>query len=168
MKTTKKDRSDLIVVTLGTAIGLGLMMILAFTWPTDSVVERYILFLNGLFGSGTGWLIGIFISPYSDNEKSSFKSYITAAQGFITGFIVSKIDKVFELVIQDLKENPAAQQIILVRVSFFVTCCVFIAIFTYVTRNYWHGFDQMEKLKTTLKEELSNSLSEEKNETHTD
>ncbi|BAY21508.1 hypothetical protein NIES2100_12620 [Calothrix sp. NIES-2100] len=169
MKTSKKDRSDLIVALLATAIGLGLLMIMAFTWPTDLLVERYILFLNGLFGSGIGWLIGILISPYSNNEKSSFKTYITAAQGFITGFLVSKIDKVFELVIQDLTNNAAAQQTILVRVSFFVTSGTFVAIFTYITRNYWDGFEKSETSKTTqLQEEPSTSLSEKNNENHND
>lgn len=169
MTKMKKDYSDLIVVSVGTAIGLGLLMILAFTWPTDSPGERYILFLCGLFGSGLGWLIGIFVSPYTTTERSSFKTYATVAQGFLTGFLVSKVDKVFELVIQDLSNNPAVQERFLVRASFFASSSIFIAIFTYITRTYWDGVDQKEKLETTpAKKELSNSSSQESDENQTE
>ncbi|MDM3852813.1 MAG: hypothetical protein PT119_23225 [Aphanizomenon gracile PMC627.10] len=169
MTKMKKDYSDLIVVSVGTAIGLGLLMIMAFTWPTDSPGERYILFLCGLFGSGLGWLIGIFVSPYTTTERSSFKTYATLAQGFLTGFLVSKVDKVFELVIQDLSNNPAVQEKFLVRASFFASSSIFMAIFTYITRTYWDGVDQKEKLETTqAKKELSNSSPQENNENQTE
>lgn len=169
MSKKKKDYSDIIVVSLGTLIGLSVLAYMAFTWPTDSIVERYILFLNGVFGSGTGWLIGILISPYGKNETSSFKTYITAAQGFFTGFLVSKIDKVFELIVQDLTNNPIAQQTTLVRISFFIISCIFIAIFTYVTRTYWDGIEKREKLESTqIKQDSSSSLSEENNNNQAD
>lgn len=50
-----------------------------------------------LIASGTvGWLVGILISPDSEKEASKFSAYSKAIATFVSGYLVSKVDKVIE------------------------------------------------------------------------
>ena len=52
------------------------------------------------FGGACGWLAGILASPYP-NEVRDFSAYYKAVSAFVSGFILAKVDRVFELWTQD-------------------------------------------------------------------
>ena len=92
--------------------------------------------LNFLFvfcGGLIGWTLGVFITPIDPKEQSKFTQYGKFITAFITGFLVSKIDKVFELVTQ--KPN-AIDDVFQARFLFFVTSFFLGLLCTFIWRSY--------------------------------
>ena len=56
--------------------------------------------LGVLVGGSLGWGVGVLLSPF-EREKSVFQGYGKAATAFATGFLVSKLDRIFELLVSD-------------------------------------------------------------------
>ena len=65
-------------------------------------------FLVGLAGMAVGNILGFFASPYNKGEKTAFSEYGKAIAAFVTGFLLSKFDKLMEVVAdpENLKLNP--------------------------------------------------------------
>jgi hypothetical protein len=89
----------------GPTIGFGLAFIafLVLWWTAaekenaDAARVRR-LFL--LFGAILGWIVGILITP-EKAQQDAFAAYGTAITTFVTGFLVAKIDRVFEAKMQN-------------------------------------------------------------------
>lgn len=52
--------------------------------------------LIGIVGMLIGWMIAVALTPYSKEEKYQFSVYSKAIGVFASGYLVAKIDKVFE------------------------------------------------------------------------
>jgi hypothetical protein len=60
-----------------------------------------------LIGALSGWLVGMFFSPYSAKESERFASIGQTISAFISGYLVSKLDRFFEKTLYDeQKPNP--------------------------------------------------------------
>ena len=88
--------------------------------------------LNILFlfsGSSIGWILGILMTPTSADEKQKFSEYGKTIASFITGFLLAKLEKIFELIVQergDLSDVFVVRSILLI-VSFSLgILCTFI------------------------------------------
>ncbi len=46
-----------------------------------------------VFGSASGWLVGTIFSPYDKVEGEAFEKYGKAVYAFISGYLLSKLDK---------------------------------------------------------------------------
>lgn len=49
-----------------------------------------------VFGASGGWIVGIVVSPYSSKEQSRFTALSKAVAVFGSGYLVGKIDKLVE------------------------------------------------------------------------
>jgi hypothetical protein len=50
-------------------------------------------------GFAVGWLLGILLSPYSNNEQTRFTTYASAFGVFASGYLLGKTDKVLETIL---------------------------------------------------------------------
>lgn len=91
--------------------------------------------LFSAFGLASGWAVGILASPYQ-SEQQRFKEYAKLAAAFVTGWAVTKIDRLFELSF-DLTRGPLIlNPVVGSRVLLGFSCFFLAATATYVARKY--------------------------------
>jgi hypothetical protein len=106
-----------------------------------------------LLGAVMGWPSGMYFSPYSDNEKKSFVSAGQAASAFVSGYLLSKLDRLLERAL--FSDKPAGQDAWLLTAYFVVAFAIF-AIGTYTCRRYFSP-DAVGPDKTAVVEETADS-----------
>lgn len=141
-----------LVVSFGFALTLycTLIWILVLWWNAS-------LTLSAVFGAALGWTSGILLAPY-EGEDSHFRRYSKAAGGFITGFLLAKFDKLFEVFTDKttgLKvTDPIVQRSVWICFSFFLITGTLV----FVARSYWQAIveedyqrhrESLEKQKAT-------------------
>jgi hypothetical protein len=105
-------------------------IVLAVHWEDD------LGWLSAALGASIGWAAGILSAPYGNKESNLFKAYGKLAYAFVTGFLVAKIDRIFDLGI-DEKHGPLLLQERFARNLMVGGCCFFIAmVSTFVVRQY--------------------------------
>lgn len=94
-------------------------------------------FLVGLAGMAVGNVLGFFVSPYNQSEKTAFSEYGKAVAAFVSGFLLSKFDKLLEALADpvNLKQNPGYGAGALI----FVIALATATISTYVFRKHWES-----------------------------
>jgi hypothetical protein len=89
-------------------------------------------------GALLGWIMGVLFSPYED-EKLLFAGYAKTAAAFVTGFLVSKLDRVFELFVAS-KTGSDGPLILAVAVwrplVFALSSLMLVLIYTFTCRHY--------------------------------
>ena len=84
------------------------------------------------------WLIGIIIKPLSADEKSSFDVIAKVVSGFITGYLLSKIDPLINALLEVnnghalIAEDFVAQRALIAFASFLASI-----ILVFSARAYW-------------------------------
>lgn len=73
------------------------------------------------------------MTPQSPGEKSNFSEYGTAISTFITGYLVAKIDRIFDLAIKDRADING---VLIGRVLMFVSAFILGAGSTSIWRTY--------------------------------
>jgi len=91
-------------------------------------------YITMLLGAVTGWPSGMYFSPYGDNEKKSFVSAGQAASAFVSGYLLSKLDRLLENTL--FVANPTAHDAWLLA-AYFVAAFAIFAIGTYTCRRYF-------------------------------
>jgi len=92
--------------------------------------------LSAALGALVGWAAGILSAPYNRRESTQFRVYGKLASAFLTGFLLAKIDRVFDLGI-DEKYGPLILHERFARNLMVATSCFFIAmISTFIVRQY--------------------------------
>jgi hypothetical protein len=84
-------------------------------------------------GALIGWVVGILMTPLSPGEKSHFSEYGAAISTFVTGYLVAKIDRIFDLSIKDRADVDA---LLIGRVLMFVSAFILGAGATSIWRAY--------------------------------
>ena len=92
-------------------------------------------FLVGLAGMAVGHVLGFFASPYNQGEKTAFSDYGKAIAAFVTGFLLSKLDRLLEVVVDP--ENLRPNSIYGARALIFIIAMATATITTYVFRMHW-------------------------------
>jgi hypothetical protein len=108
-----------VVVAIELAM-LGVGCVVFATWSARS----WCLLANAA-GVALGWTIGTLCSPSDDEETTDFSKYASAFSGFVSGFAVSKIDRVFE---EAAKAGVIATSSFLVPIVVFATTTLAAAI----------------------------------------
>jgi|SRR5580658_1067776 hypothetical protein len=128
-----------LTVSFGFALVLYLVLIILMViWWNSSIA------LSAVLGSATGWVAGILLAPY-DGENTNFKRYSKAVGGFISGFLLAKFDKIFDLV-TDKTTGIRLTDTVVQR-----TCGVYLAFFlitstiVFVARSYWQAGDEEDE-----------------------
>jgi hypothetical protein len=86
-----------------------------------------------LLGLAFGWLFGILLSPYSEDEKNKFSEYAKAFGVFASGYLVGKTDKVVE---ELFKPEFILDSVHGFRVMAFVSAFLISMITTFIFRRY--------------------------------
>ena len=117
--------------TSATVLG-GLLVFLAFQITSDPL-DSYVTLAILILASCIGWLMGILLSPYDSREKSEFSEYSKAFAAFVSGYAVSKIDKVIESIL-----TPAfvLQPVSGFRVIGFLSMFILGLLVTFIYRKY--------------------------------
>jgi hypothetical protein len=113
-------------------------MLIWIVWLiSENPTEFAYSFLVGLAGMTVGNILGFFASPYNQGEKAAFSEYGKAIAAFVTGFLLSKFDKLLEVVAnpENLKQNPDYGA----RALIFVIALATATVSTYVFRMHWES-----------------------------
>jgi fructose-specific phosphotransferase system IIC component len=86
-------------------------------------------------GLAIGWPTGILASPYQ-SERERFASIGKVVAGFISGYAVSKIDRVFELWMDPARGPLMLEPTFAQRAVLFMTAFLIATVVTYVGRKY--------------------------------
>lgn len=100
--------------------------------------------LSVAFGLVVGWAVGILLSPYQ-SEQDRFKEYLRLSAAFLTGYAVSKADRIFELLIDPARGPLLIQPIVAHRVLLCLTSFFLAMVLTYVFRKYLSFGDGSEQ-----------------------
>ena len=113
------------------ALGVGLVALCFLVGQGSEVRALNIAVV--VFGASTGWLAGILLSPYDPREARAFPRYAAAASAFASGYLVSKLDRVLEELLEPgFLFSPVPAFRLLAGLSGFATA----AFITYVYRSY--------------------------------
>ncbi len=99
------------------------------------VLKDSLAWLSMAFGLAAGWAVGILLAPYQ-SEQDRFREYVKVASAFITGYGVSKLDRLFELWLDPARGLVILSQPFAHRVLICITSFLLAAVFTYVNRKY--------------------------------
>jgi len=112
---------------------LGALVLIALVGACFRIGTSYWLnILLLLFGALLGWVTGILATPLGSAEQSQFSTYAAAISTFISGFLVAKLDKLFELSVT----KEALTEVLLGRALIFASAFLLGALFTFIGRRY--------------------------------
>ena len=113
--------------------GLGAIALVTLVGAAFNVGQSYWMnILVLLFGGLLGWVTGILATPLDSNEKSQFSAYAAAISTFLTGFVVAKADKLFELTVA----NGVPSAMLFGQALIFGSAFLLGALFTFIGRRY--------------------------------
>ena len=120
---------------------IGLLLMMAAICTTTLVLlwqwHDSMSWLSSVLGLCVGFATGILIAPF-EGEEGTFKEYAKIASGFLTGFLVSKVDQVFNLVM-DEKRGALIMNELFVRRLMVGVCGFFIAMIgVFLARRYFN------------------------------
>jgi hypothetical protein len=101
--------------------------------PTEQLQGRILNFIVLMVGSVTGWLLGILISPYGEDEKTLFSNYAKVVSAFFSGYLLSKVDPIIGAIFD---KNLVLQPVAGFRFGVFIGSLILFLIFTFATRQY--------------------------------
>jgi uncharacterized membrane protein len=124
---------------------------LAITWITASLIYGFLLifafciyqhrpetsfiWLSVFLGVSLGWFLGILATPYNLSEQKRLSDINKVAYGFLTGYLISKIDAVLNALMST--EDLLRKERLWVFVVVLVIALLATFITTYVNRSYW-------------------------------
>lgn len=91
--------------------------------------------LLSAFGLAAGWPVGILLAPYQ-SEQDRFREYLKIVSAFITGWAVSKLDRLLEIWFDPARGLLILDHVFSLRVLICVTSFFLAATLTYVSRKY--------------------------------
>jgi hypothetical protein len=97
--------------------------------------------LSALVGIAVGWSAGILLAPY-DNEEKRFQKLSKSVAGFVSGYLVAKSDRVFDLVVEKSGSGPLILNPYFARAIWMGVGCMIIAgLIVFVGRTYSQSVD---------------------------
>jgi Kef-type K+ transport system membrane component KefB len=98
-----------------------------------------------IFGGLIGWVLGALATPFDTTESDKFFLFGKAAAVFLSGYVVSKLDRFLEVALfsSDAKDTASWS-----RMALFVCSCLVVAIFVFTVRDYLN-FETRAALKLT-------------------
>jgi hypothetical protein len=121
------------------ALGVSLLCMGCIIWVVfhyHDGLHRALLLLSGVFGGALGWVIGIMASPYDPKEQGAFAEIAKLSYGFLTGYVVSKVDPVLRALLPPERISEDAK-LFFVLASVAATMSLVAFAPTYVSRTYW-------------------------------
>lgn len=93
----------------------------------------YLNLLISLIGGLVGWILGNIISPTDDEEKNTFSQLGAGISTFLSGYVVSKLDRFLEKV---LFGGDQINQDAWTSASFFTSSLIIVTLTVFLNRFY--------------------------------
>jgi hypothetical protein len=120
------------VISLIVAAALWFLCFRIVATPLDGYLNLAVILASISFG----WLLGTFVSPESDREQQSFMTYGKAVSAFVSGYLVSKLDKVIDRI---LSPEILAMPVAAFRLAGSIAAIISALLVTYIVRAYVYG-----------------------------
>lgn len=120
---------------------IGSALIVMFCWHEGSMIFS----LLALSGAILGWLLGVLIVPYDEREAKSFSVFIKVISGFVTGYLLSKVDPLLTSLLTidlDTGTAPIAQDAVAKRVLITLASFGISLLTVFSARAYWSAKGQ--------------------------
>ncbi len=114
---------------------------------TESL-PRVVNALVALSGAITGWALGMFFAPFSEKEAAKFSSIGQAVSAFVSGYVISKLDRFLEAV---MFQEQVPVTITWVRFGLFFCSLMLVMLAVFSNRAYFraeHPTQSLEPEKT--------------------
>lgn len=109
---------------------------------SDSVQDQVFNGLLTIFGALVGWALGMFFAPYTKEEESRFSSIAQGISVFVSGYVVSKLDRFLEatmftstVVAGNNVDIPSS--ITWVRIGLFLCAALLVMLTVFTNRAYF-------------------------------
>lgn len=132
-QTTRNRRGnfvDVVIAVIAAAVMYGFLVWIAANYDHGS--QATLLLLSAVTGAAIGWIAGILVSPYNAAEQSEFSEIAKLVYGFLTGYVVSKIDPLLTKI-----GTEGGNGHMLVYAAYLLTSFLIAVAVTYITRSYW-------------------------------
>jgi hypothetical protein len=123
---------------IGPAIGYGFAaaVVVGLIWASLDINNPKSLNIALLIAGGLiGWTVGILITPKGPPEVLQFADYSKTASTFLSGYLIAKLDKLFDHALKD----TANLRTVIGCFFLFVAALIVGAISTFVWRQYVSG-----------------------------
>jgi hypothetical protein len=107
---------------------------LATKTPAD-LSPRQLNLVILISGGLVGWVIGMLITPSSPKEQAVFSETGKALSTFAAGYLVAKIDRIFDIA---MKKDENVNALFVGRLLMFVSMFALGVLATFVWRSYVH------------------------------
>jgi len=108
------------------------MFVLCF-YLGESQQDHLISVSIGLASIAVGWMFGTWISPDTAEEETRFSRLGTAMKAFVSGYLVSKMDKLVTVIFDP---DNMLTNLHVFRVLLVITVVIVAALVTYILREY--------------------------------
>jgi hypothetical protein len=121
-------------IKVGASIAFGAVIFVILLWTLICLKDSlaWLCFATGL---ASGWAAGILLAPYQ-SEQDRFREYVKIVSSFLAGYVVSKVDRLFELGIDPVHGSPLLTDRFAHRILIAVCSFPLAAVLTYVGRKY--------------------------------
>jgi xanthosine utilization system XapX-like protein len=107
---------------------------LAMKTPAD-LSPRQLNLVILISGGLVGWVVGMLITPISPKEQAVFSETGKALSIFVMGYLVAKIDRIFDVA---MKKDENVNALFVGRLLMFVSMFALGVLATFVWRSYVH------------------------------
>lgn len=92
--------------------------------------------LLAMLGALLGWTLGMFFAPYTDKEAERFSSIGQAVSAFVSGYVISKIDRFLEAT---MFEGEIPVTITWIRVALLFCSMLLVMLTVFSNRAYFRS-----------------------------
>lgn len=128
----------------GTVIGLTLTVLV---FVIGEKADHTTTFLVGIAGALSGWVMGVITTPYDETDSSKIDKFTKLLGTFLSGYILAKLDKVFENLLSIKNFDATTSGVNGVRILFFLCYFFLFWVVVFVYRSYSKGIIPPKKVK---------------------
>lgn len=130
---------SVITTNISAAVFSGLLIWLCFQLSEERKDKIINLFAT-MMGALSGWVLGIFFTPYNGNEEALFLTTGQTISAFLSGYVVSKVDRYFESTL--FNGDKAPHQLTWIRIGLAGSALLLALIWVFTNRLYFRAFKQ--------------------------
>lgn len=135
--------TNLFAIAFGLVIGW-----LCFAIDADPL-QRILNALIAILGGLLGWALGMFFAPYNKEEESRFSTIGQTVSAFVTGYVISKLDRFLELTMfQNVPLGDVQVQVPVsitwVRIGILVCSILLVVLTVFSNRSYFRNKPEPE------------------------
>lgn len=101
--------------------------------------------LGAMIGMALGWAAGILLAPYEE-EKGQFRRLSKAVAAFVSGYLVGKVDRIFDLLLEKTDKGARILEPVVQRPLWIALICFLVTtVVVFVARTYWQVEEDKKK-----------------------